>query len=519
MLVGLFLAQFIFISPKGEFALNDDWVHTDTIKHWVETGEFRLMPFAGPSFYVPILYGTAITKIFGFSFTSLRISTLILALFLLATFYFLLNRLSNKPALSFLATLILWSNPIIYNLSFTFMTDIPALAFLLLSIYFYYSGFEKANNKLLFWGSIFGLLSAYTRQTGILIIFSTLAYALIHLQTYKLKHLLTSFGIPLAIGGAIYIYLTVFNLIPQSTFTHQIMGIGRLLGHIKWWLWYIPMYLGLFTLPLTIGWFFSHHKWKDRKLWLIGAIIGGMAILIRQIWHLQFPYIGNNISLYGLGPMKNVLEGTLTTIFPSYIWGIITLFCAFGFTLLINIFWHRRGNNEPNGFIYLFGLLYLTPILLFDSFDRYLLPLFIVLLIALFQNLKHLKYSYFFPIILIGVSMYFSITQTQFYLKWNEARWNLANQTISDTTKPNQIDAGYEWNGWTSYWDNVKIEKKEDKSSHWWIGSLFPLNTREYVVSFSPLADYNVVSEKQIEGWNANNKTYLLHKMQITDGK
>ena len=108
--------------------------------------------------------------------------------------------------------------------------------------------------------------------------------------------------------------------------------------------------------------------------------------------------------------------------------------------------------------------------------------------------------------------MYFSITQTQFYLNWNQARWDLANQAISNTTKPNQIDAGYEWNGWNSYWDNVEIEKKEDKSSHWWIGSLFPLNTREYVVSFSSLADYSIVSEKQLGGWNVNNKLYLLKR-------
>ena len=50
ILIALFFLQFLFINPRGEFALNDDWVHTETIKHWVETGEFRLMPFAGPTF-------------------------------------------------------------------------------------------------------------------------------------------------------------------------------------------------------------------------------------------------------------------------------------------------------------------------------------------------------------------------------------------------------------------------------------------------------------------------------------
>src|SRR3989344_3697780 len=98
LIILLFFLQFLFVNPLGEFALNDDWVHTDTIKHWVETGEFRMIPFAGPTFYVPILYGAALVKLFGFSFSLLRISTLVIATGILFLFYQTLLSSTKKPA-------------------------------------------------------------------------------------------------------------------------------------------------------------------------------------------------------------------------------------------------------------------------------------------------------------------------------------------------------------------------------------------------------------------------------------
>ena len=541
----LFATQFFFISPQGGFALNDDWVHTDTILHWVQTGNFRLMPFAGPTFYVPILYGAALTKIFGFSFTLLRESTLVLTFFLLFTFYFLLNKFSNKPTLAFIGTLLLWTNPIFYNLSFTFMADIPALLFLILAIYFYFVGFEKNKNNYLFWGTIFGLFSAFTRQTGILIVVAGFLYLIsknswsrlffskrgpsaAHPQQEKnnlrmnfyAKDILLSFLLPLAIAGAIYTWLNIYQLLPQNTVSHAIERIWRLLGHIKWWLFYIPMYLGLFTLPLTLGWFAKQRKnWKDVKFWLIFFIITDLTIAVRQIWHLQFPYIGNLLSYYGLGPMKSVLTGNLTPLFPSWVWGIITILAAFGLSLIayLLLFHRQHKKTEPTGFIYLFAILYSISLLIFESFDRYLLPLLLVLIIALLQNIKHVKFSYLTALILISILVLFSLTQTKFYLAWNEARWNLAGYATTLETDKTKIDAGYEWDGWHNYWATLANEKleftdQEIQTRAWWQRRFFPAAKPEYIVSFSNLPDYQIIKQEKIMGSNPNNNLYLLKK-------
>ena len=320
ILILLFMGQFFFISPQGEFALNDDWVHTDTIRGWVDTGDFRLMPYAGPTFYVPILYGASLSKVFGFSFTLLRISTLVITLLLLLVFYLFLNKITHKPGLSFLGTLALWFNPITYNLSFTFMTDVPALLLLLLAIYSYYLAFTTKKPGWLFWGSVLAVIGFFTRQTNILILVAAGLFALKDIKNFKFKNLVWSFGIPLAIGGIVYSWLTVYQLLPQSTTSHFIEGTGRLLGHMKWWIWYTPMYLGLFLFPLTAGWLTAHKRgWKNGKLWILFILLGGLAVLIRQVWHLQFPYIGNIISIYGLGPTKGVIAGELKLLAPSWV--------------------------------------------------------------------------------------------------------------------------------------------------------------------------------------------------------
>ncbi|MBI5222676.1 MAG: glycosyltransferase family 39 protein [Candidatus Magasanikbacteria bacterium] len=525
LIAGLFLAQFYFISPIGEFALNDDWVHTDTIKHWVETGSFRLMPYAGPTFYVPVLYGAALVKIFGFSFALLRISTLIIALISILLFFLFLAKLTRRPALAFISALTLWLNPIFFNLSFTFMTDIPALLFLALSIYFYYTAFEKKSStfqgKVLdkqwqwfFLGSIFSIIGFYTRQTNILILAAAGLYALKEIRNVRFKNLLLGFGLPLAIGGVIYSYLTIYGLLPQSAGTHTIETIPRLLGHMKWWLWYTPIYLGLFVLPLTSGWLLAHyHQLRNKKLWLLLLFLIGLTLTIRQVFHLQFPYVDNIISLYGLGPMKTVIAGNLKLLAPSWIWGLVTLTAAGGLALLIFILSKKHNNTEPVQFIYLFGWFYFIPILLFKSFDRYFLPLLLVVIIALTQNLKYLKFNYFFAVlILIPVSAY-SLTQTDHYLRWNQARWELADSILKQNVPAEQIDGGYEWDGWNSYWSATNSGiKNGPETAPWWIYQIFVNNTEDYIISFSQFNGYEIIDTKKIDALNPNNTLYLLRK-------
>jgi hypothetical protein len=273
------------------------------------------------------------------------------------------------------------------------------------------------------------------------------------------------------------------------------------------------MYLGLFSLPLTLPWFIKHHtEWFKKKNLFIFAVIAGLTIFIRQIWHLQFPYIGNIVSTTGIGPMDHVLKGNLLSIIPSWCWGFITILCSLGLCLISYVLYHKHHNDEPVGFIYLFGIFYTIPLLVFESFDRYLLPLLVVLIILLVQNIKHIKFSYLTSSILILVLIFISLSQTKFYLAWNQARWQLAKQAITLEIDKTKIDAGYEWDGWNNYWNTLANEKNipTDNNRQWFERRFFPTTTPEYLVSFSPVPNYTIIKEQIIDGCNPNNRLYLL---------
>lgn len=526
IIIGLFLLQFLYISPIGEFPLNDDWVHTDTIRYLAATGEFRMLPFAGPTFYVPIWYGFALTKLFGFSFSMLRISTLVLAAMTLLLLYHFVKKITKNELIAFLATLLLWSNPLFYHLSFTFMTDIPALLFFLLSLVVFYKGFERQQYRYLFFASLISIAGFFIRQTNILPMAAAgiTAFFLYTPFKYKIKTI-AAFGIPSIIFLTLYFYIAHIGLLPQNIGEHSIEGAARLFGHIRWWTWYIPMYLGIFLLPLSLTYALTHtKKFKNNYLYGLVAIFVSAALCFRSAYGLQFPYIRNIITLSGLGPLRDTLQGVPIPLFPSFVWGIITLSAAISAAIVIWIGISERKKithiRSTHFFITFTAIIYTLPLLIFESFDRYLLPLFVILIIGLSYAIAQKKYTKiqrYIPLILcIIFSFIVSMTQTDYYLKLHAQKNIIANTLLENGIEINEIDAGYEWDGWHQYWSMYDSNYKapDSKDRPWWITKLFPKNTAQYVIAISPLKNYDIVETYHITHvLNPNNTLYLLKKM------
>ena len=122
------------INPSGNFPLGDDWAYAKPVKTYLETGIIKLTDWASMTLIMQIFFGIIATKIFGFSFTVLRLLTIIFGtLGSVGTFYFLKeNNLNNK--ISIFITFLLIFNPVYFLYSFCFMTDIPFYAFMILSL-------------------------------------------------------------------------------------------------------------------------------------------------------------------------------------------------------------------------------------------------------------------------------------------------------------------------------------------------------------------------------------------------
>lgn len=484
------------------------------IKHWLDTGEFRFNPYVGPLLYWPLLYGAALTKLIGFSFTLLRITTLAWMAGLVALTYFFVAKQTNNQKLAAIAALTIWLNPISYNLSFTFMTDIPALFLTAATGIAYWQALQTRHVKWLWIGSLAALLGFFTRQTAGLLLPTMALY--LFWQHYRQRapftfaQWLMPLGYTTLLASILYYFLNTHNLLPGGTALHTLPS-GEILTHALWWLWYTFIYTGLICAPISIGLLWQPKIWRNWHWWLTLSTALATVIIIKITTDTQLPYVLNILNVFGLGPNHNVLNGVLRFQFPGWLWGAATLGAATSAaTLLFTAITTPKKNHQT---WWLWGAFVNTlPLLFVTSFDRYILP--IALLFSLYTVIA-ISWSRTQTIIagaaLCVISIY-SLSQTAFYLQWNQARWNLA--TYAATLHPgptNHIDGGYEWNGWYSYWnaqDSGLIHGTW--TAPWWIRSLFVNNTEDYIVSFSPLSPYTVVTSTIIHGHNPNNRIYLL---------
>src|SRR5215211_4760662 len=85
MLLIAFTTIVIFINPIREMPTGDDWAYALTVRHLVETGEYRLHDWSAANMPTQVYWGAMLSNVFGFSFSILRMSTL--SLFLLGTIF------------------------------------------------------------------------------------------------------------------------------------------------------------------------------------------------------------------------------------------------------------------------------------------------------------------------------------------------------------------------------------------------------------------------------------------------
>lgn len=124
-MTGVMLAMTWLAGAPVEVPLIDDWTYAWSVEHFLQTGELRMLEWSAHYPLAQILWGALFSRLLGFSFAVLRLSTLLLAWAGLLAFYGTLRELGIRPLLAGLGTLLLWCNPVFFVLSHSFMTDVP----------------------------------------------------------------------------------------------------------------------------------------------------------------------------------------------------------------------------------------------------------------------------------------------------------------------------------------------------------------------------------------------------------
>jgi hypothetical protein len=121
--------------PYAHMGVCDEWPYILMAQRLAATGQFVYNAWAQPIIGWQLYYGAAFIKLFGLSFTTLRMSTLLVAMALAFLLQRTLVRASITEFNATLGTLAFVLSPLYLMLSVVYMTDIPGLFAILLCLY------------------------------------------------------------------------------------------------------------------------------------------------------------------------------------------------------------------------------------------------------------------------------------------------------------------------------------------------------------------------------------------------
>lgn len=517
----------IVINPIGEFPLNDDWGYAKVVKHLIETGEYQPGTWPVMTIFTQVIWGALFAGVFGFSFTILRISTLVLAI--LGSYWIFREslRLSGDRYWAWVVLFCLVLNPLYFNLSFTFMTDVPFTVGIIGAFLLYRRALQNDNNW--YWMAACLLTAAATliRQPALLLAPAFGLTALLKRPGWKSA--IWALGGTALVYGALLWY--VYFMSPQGETPgapHSLMPmLRRLRFPLIWELLtkrggMILFYMAVMLFPILF--LRSTQIWKvlktRRRMLLLG--LAGATTLLFAIHSWNEIPAGNIISFFGLGPTPMVgIDNRYfeNSNFPYIIWPLLRAGGYFTILLLLFFFYDRISRIHPGRkmpvvvywklglvfFILAYGLYLLLDRYHFDRYQLALLPAMVFLLTPqctlIFSRWTQVSVMVF--LILMGL---FSVGATRDYLNWNRTRWSVLHNMIEESgISPHQIDGGLEFNGWytTAPQGPFSFEHKS-----WWF-----VDEDQYVLSFSKSLSCTVSSTAYpVTGWWPGKDTLYVHE-------
>ena len=184
-LVGLWIAAAWLVDPRADVPLIDDWVYASSVERLLLGQGFHVASFSSTFPPAQIAWGALFAAVGGFSYTALRLATLVLALLGTIAFHAQLRRLGCDGAAALVGALTLALYPVAFVLSFTFMTDVPMLAAMLASLWALVRGLASdvdsaRATRWIVLGLGFSLVAFLVRPVAIAVPTALLATALLY---------------------------------------------------------------------------------------------------------------------------------------------------------------------------------------------------------------------------------------------------------------------------------------------------------------------------------------------------
>ncbi len=483
----LFLIALALTNPIYEMGFQDDWSYTHIARQFAYTGHLVYNGHTAVMLIPQILWAALFIRLFGFSFLIMRISTMILAAILIPVLYKLARISGLKPSFALFATLLTALSPLVLPCSATYLSDVPAFFFFVLSFYGAVRAWKAEDaKKCALWSGVaalMGVLSGLDRQiywAAPILFLPVIAWV------QRRSGAVMYIGLQWLAAAAVILYSVLwFQAQPYILAEHTIEqwrygAVRHLTLDALALIVNLLLTAGMLLLPVLIGFVGAGLKSLSRSgaAWLIVIVLAaGYMVGVRHDHKL--PNMGNIVTEFGIQPTWTglVAVGSPKLLFsPGFRHGL-TLAVIFSAAACFVMLWKKRRPalwTGPAGPALILGLVFAAawlPLLVVRSvgalaYDRYLIAFFPLVAIPLLWRYQTNIGSRFSGLgwATLAVFSLYGVATTHDAFAQARAR-SIAARHLEEAGIPRtEINGGFEYNGWTQletvgYVNAVLMEK------------------------------------------------------------
>lgn len=474
--------SYFVVRPYAEIGIDDDWGYIKTAQVLAQTGHLVYNGWEAAMLGWQAYFGALLIKLFGFSFTAVRFSTVMEAM----VTAFLLQRVCIRAGLnSWNATLVTFTfvlSPVFLPLSFTFMSDVPGVFVIIVCLHMCLRAVQAENERsAMIWICLAALANAVggtARQIawlGVLVMVPSTLWLLRRSRRVLLAGCISWIVAAGIVAAAIHWFAHQPYILPQALLPARV-GLREVASAARIGLRYAGD-LALLALPVLLMFAPSLRSWNRRMAAVFAAgllcfAVPGVALIHAgklQMW--VAPFLGDYMTTSTLARL-NVLtaHGTHLPVSSDVLQILLTGAVVLGIVLLVTSFFasatgpvaiqEDSGISWQNLGILLgpFSLAYialLTSMVLqnqvFAFFNRYLLPLAIILVLVLARYYQQRVHAHLpvFCAFLVGIFAVFGIVATHDMFALYRGYVSAIDQVLSSGVPATAIEGPWEFETWT----------------------------------------------------------------------
>ncbi len=493
-----FVGVLLAIPPTRTYPMNDDWIYSQSVSELTQLA-YKPHDWTQPIAIGHLGWGAIFAALFGNTFTVLTIANMVMSLACLITFYLLLRQLQVAPRPALFGVVLLGFNPIYVYVSYSFMTDVTFLFYILAACLLFMRGLEGRGEAYLWLGGLATALAYLTRQYGILVVVAALAYLWLS-RTWTWRRAISMLALPaLAVTGyAVWQHfqpqtlITVqMNLVQQDMFSDLSGYFDSRMLRVAW----LAQSLGLCLAPLLIL--------PRRIIWAIPlfAVIVYYQFQSLRIAGSLFPENGNVIDSTGL----LLYNYDANQVWNQAVWALLGIVGALIFAVFLLSWikdiavylktrpWQRKQQSLGVAVvpytlaIMLAGVVLLATPFLFDRYWLAVLPLLMIAPLRRFSlpatdmpvepgmtgsELPPSDVRSSSPVswplrwaALAAIAL-FSLLAIRDYREHATTRWQAAQSLLERGVPPTEIRAGYEVDGWYNFRSGAQYIRQTGDMTH-----------------------------------------------------